>query len=45
MSGGYSKPLETGRRRPQGSGKLPGEVGVLDQGEVQESACLEWGTT
>lgn len=44
-SGGYNEPLETESRRPQGSGELPGEVGVLDQGDVQESARLEWGTT
>lgn len=32
MSGGYSEPLETGRRRSQGSGELPGEVGVSGSG-------------
>lgn len=37
MSGGYSEPLETGRRRPQGSGELPGEVGVLDQGTCRKA--------
>lgn len=33
-----------GRRRSQGSGKLPGEVGLLDQENVQDSACVEWST-
>lgn len=37
MSGGYSEPLETETRRPQGSGELPREVGVLDQGTCRNA--------
>lgn len=45
VGGGLQQAIGScGRRRSQGSGELPEEVGLLDREDMQDSACVEWST-